>query len=133
MIAGTIPEDLIRLSVGIENVSDLLADLVQALELATHPHVMDVRSMAREGSATAAAKLLHDAAAMEETDLPLPSVAETKLLVRRMASMGERLEEALERQEEAERRVMEAEKLISRAIAIAAGVTLLAISTVIIR
>ncbi|UFU01991.1 PLP-dependent transferase [Ruania suaedae] len=34
--AVTVPEDLLRLSVGIEDVSDLIADLDQALEVASH-------------------------------------------------------------------------------------------------
>ena len=42
-----IPEDLIRLSVGIEDIDDLLHDLHQAFELATHPHVPNVRSVRR--------------------------------------------------------------------------------------
>ena len=50
-----LPDDLIRLSVGIENPVDLLHDLEQALELAVHPHVTNVRSVRRRDTADAAA------------------------------------------------------------------------------
>ena len=43
----TLPVDLIRLSVGIEAIEDILADLAQAFDLALHPHVVNVRSVRR--------------------------------------------------------------------------------------
>jgi cystathionine beta-lyase len=48
-----LPEDLVRLSVGIESPQDLLHDLQQALELAMHPHVINVRSVRRRDTADA--------------------------------------------------------------------------------
>ena len=47
---GKLPEDLIRLSVGIENVSDLTHDIEQAFDLAGNAHVSDVRAVRRRGS-----------------------------------------------------------------------------------
>ena len=52
-----IPEDLVRLSVGIEDIDDLLHDLQQAFELATHPHVPNVRAVRRSDTDDGAAAL----------------------------------------------------------------------------
>ncbi len=49
--AGKLPDDLIRLSIGIEDPEDLIADIAQAFELASHPHVTDVRSVRRKDTA----------------------------------------------------------------------------------
>jgi hypothetical protein len=49
----SLPEDLVRLSVGIEDVNDLLQDISQAFELAGNAHVADVRSVRRRGSSVA--------------------------------------------------------------------------------
>jgi cystathionine beta-lyase len=46
-----LPEDLIRISVGIENAEDLLHDLEQAFDLAAHPLVTNVRSVRRRDTA----------------------------------------------------------------------------------
>lgn len=46
-----LPDDLVRLSIGIEDPNDLIADLAQAFELASHPHVTDVRSVRRKDTA----------------------------------------------------------------------------------
>jgi cystathionine beta-lyase/cystathionine gamma-synthase len=43
----TLPDDLVRLSIGIEAASDIIADISQAFELAQHPHVVNVRSVRR--------------------------------------------------------------------------------------
>ena len=43
----TLPDDLVRLSIGIESASDIIADISQAFELAQHPHVVNVRSVRR--------------------------------------------------------------------------------------
>jgi hypothetical protein len=51
MHAGKLPDDLVRLSIGIEDPADLIADLAQAFELAAHPHVTDVRSVRRKDTA----------------------------------------------------------------------------------
>ena len=58
-----IPDDLVRLSVGIEDIDDLLHDLRQAFELATHPHVSNVRAVRHRDTDENAALLgLHGAA-----------------------------------------------------------------------
>jgi methionine-gamma-lyase len=40
-LAGGISDGLVRLSVGIENVNDLIADLEQALEKVKEAHLVD--------------------------------------------------------------------------------------------
>ena len=58
-----LPGDLVRLSVGIEDVSDLLADVQQALELACDASVPDVRAVTRRD----------DAASVDEGAEPAPA------------------------------------------------------------
>jgi hypothetical protein len=54
---GTLPDDLIRLSIGIEDPEDLIHDLAQALELAADARVPNVRAVRRRGSSEDAANL----------------------------------------------------------------------------
>ena len=69
--AGKLPEDLIRLSVGIEDPNDLIYDIQQAFELAGNAHVPNVRAVRRrsvaeeqaKGAAAAAAAAASSAAA----------------------------------------------------------------------
>ena len=51
--AGKLPDDLVRISVGIEDAADIIHDLQQAFELAADAHVADVRSVRRRGSSVA--------------------------------------------------------------------------------
>jgi trimeric autotransporter adhesin len=61
--AGKLPEDLIRLSVGIEDPSDLIHDISQAFELASNAHVANVRAVRRRSvTETAAAEAAATAA-----------------------------------------------------------------------
>lgn len=46
----TLPDDLIRLSIGIEEPEDLMSDIAQAFELAIHPLVTNVRAVRRKDS-----------------------------------------------------------------------------------
>jgi cystathionine beta-lyase/cystathionine gamma-synthase len=46
----TLPDDLIRLSIGIEDVNDLLHDIEQAFDLAGNATVVNVRAVRRRGS-----------------------------------------------------------------------------------
>jgi len=61
----TLPEDLVRLSVGIEDAQDLLSDLKQAFELACNPAVPDVQEVARRRRNSDAVFVFGDAAAAE--------------------------------------------------------------------
>lgn len=61
--AGKLPEDLIRLSVGIEDPSDLIHDISQAFELASNAHVANVRAVRRHSVTEAGAPSAAAAAA----------------------------------------------------------------------
>ena len=124
-LAGTIPEDLIRLSVGVEDVRDLLTDLMQAFELATHPHVHDVRSVSREGSHAAQSGPAGSPVA-SPSDGPLPTAAEVEGMRRQLALMSERVEVAEARRAEAKEEALVTRVSASRVASLAMGAVFVA-------
>lgn len=78
---------------GVENVRDLVTDLLQAFELATHPHVHDVRLVSREGSRAAQSGPVGSPLASPAAG-PLPTAAEVEGMRRQLALMSERVEVA---------------------------------------
>jgi cystathionine beta-lyase len=98
-----LPDDLIRLSIGIEEPEDLIADIAQAFELAIHPLVTNVRSVQRKDSAeeAAAAGLSPvngagaTAEASDHASVALQENARLNLVLKHMRSELTRLTEAL--------------------------------------
>ncbi|KAA0146633.1 hypothetical protein FNF28_07646 [Cafeteria roenbergensis] len=121
----TIPEDLIRLSVGVEDVRDLLTDLMQAFELATHPHVHDVRLVSREGSHAAQSGPAGSPVA-SPSDGPLPTAAEVEGMRRQLALMSERVEVAEARRAEAKEEALVTRVSASRVASLAMGAVFVA-------
>jgi hypothetical protein len=118
---------LVRLSVGVEDARDLVEDLLQAFELATHPHVEDVRFLARHGSAAvldaAASGGDGDVAAPPPASEPgAPGLAEITAMRRQLASLSERLELAEEAKREVRRELTEERDSSKRLLAGAWGV-----------
>lgn len=117
-----------RLSVGVEDARDLVEDLLQAFELATHPHVEDVRFLARHGSAAAldAASSAGEAglatAAAAGHALGSPGTAEVAAMRRQLASLSERLELSEEGRKEARRALVRERATSKRLLAGAWGV-----------
>lgn len=125
VLAGTIPEDLIRLSVGVENVHDLVTDIQQAFELATHPHVHDVRLISREGSSAVQSGLIGSPMASPAAG-PLPTAAEVEGMRRQLALLSERVEVAEARRAESKQVALETRVFASRVASLSMGAIFIA-------